>query len=62
MMTGALALDGALASIDCRVKMVSHGGSHDILICEMAAITQKENYQELLYVNLINYIIQIIYI
>ncbi|WP_119944363.1 flavin reductase [Neorhizobium sp. NCHU2750] len=49
--TGAPALDGALASIDCRIRSVSDGGSHDILICEVEAIRQDQDGHSLLYLN-----------
>jgi flavin reductase len=51
MSTGAPALDDALASLDCRVRTVSDGSSHDILICEVQAIRQRSEGQGLLYFN-----------
>src|SRR3954468_11240520 len=36
--TGAPALDDALISLDCKVRTISDGGTHDILICEVLAI------------------------
>jgi flavin reductase len=47
--TGAPALDDALISLDCRVKTISDGGTHDILICEVVAIRQNEGGQALIY-------------
>jgi flavin reductase len=47
--TGAPALDGALASIDCRIRTVADGNSHDILICEVEAIRQKSEGDGLVY-------------
>lgn len=47
--TGAPALDGALASIDCRVRTVADGNSHDILICEVEAIRQQSEGDGLVY-------------
>lgn len=49
--TGAPALDGALASLDCRIRSVSDGGSHDILICEVDTIRQETDGEALLYLN-----------
>jgi flavin reductase len=49
--TGAPALDGALVSIDCRIRSVSDGNSHDILICEVEAIRQNDDGQGLVYFN-----------
>ena len=49
--TGAPALDGALASLDCRVRTVSDGSSHDILICEVETIRQTDASQGLIYFN-----------
>jgi flavin reductase len=39
--TGAPALDGALVSIDCRIRTVADGNSHEVLICEVEAIRQQ---------------------
>jgi len=47
--TGAPALDDALISLDCKVKSVSDGGTHDILICEVVAIKENEGGQALIY-------------
>ncbi len=47
--TGAPALDDALISLDCRVKTISDGGTHDILICEVLAIKENEGGQALIY-------------
>jgi flavin reductase len=51
MTTGAPALEGALASIDCRIRSVSDGGSHDILVCDVQAIRQQTDGKPLLYFN-----------
>jgi flavin reductase len=42
-------LDDALISFDCRVKAISDGGTHDILICEVVAIRENEGGQALIY-------------
>lgn len=47
--TGAPALEGALASIDCRIRTVADGNSHDILICEVEAIRQQSEGDGLVY-------------
>lgn len=47
--TGAPALDGALASIDCRIRTVADGNSHEILICEVEAIRQQSEGHGLVY-------------
>lgn len=47
--TGAPALNDALISFDCRVKTISDGGTHDILICEVVAIRENEGGQALIY-------------
>lgn len=47
--TGAPALDDALISFDCRVKTISDGGTHDILICEVVAIRENDGGQALIY-------------
>jgi flavin reductase len=47
--TGAPALDDALISLDCKVKTISDGGTHDILICEVVAIRENEGGQALIY-------------
>ncbi|WP_283194570.1 flavin reductase [Rhizobium sp. AN80A] len=47
--TGAPALDDALISLDCKVKSVSDGGTHDILICEVVAIRESEGGRALIY-------------
>ena len=47
--TGAPVLDDALVSLDCRVKTVSDGGTHDILICEVVAIRENDGGQALIY-------------
>lgn len=49
METGAPVLEGALASIDCQIRSISDGGSHDILICEVIALRQKAEGSALLY-------------
>lgn len=38
--TGCLRLDEALASFDCRISQVVSVGTHDILFCEIVAITR----------------------
>ncbi len=47
--TGAPALDDALISLDCKVRTISDGGTHDILICEVLAIKENEGGQALIY-------------
>lgn len=49
--TGAPALEDALVSLDCRIKTVSDGGTHDILICEVVSIRENEGGQALIYFN-----------
>jgi flavin reductase len=49
LVTGAPALDGALVSIDCRIRSVTDGNSHDILICEVEAIRKQDEGQALVY-------------
>jgi flavin reductase len=51
METGAPVLEGALASIDCRIKAVHDGSSHDIFLCEVIAIRQNDIDQALIYLN-----------
>src|SRR5690349_15766224 len=36
--TGAPALDGALASFDCRIVQIIEVGTHDVFICEADAV------------------------
>jgi len=38
--TGCPRLDDALASFDCRISQVVSVGTHDILFCEIVAITR----------------------
>ncbi|GAJ92003.1 pyrimidine utilization flavin reductase protein F [Agrobacterium sp. SHOUNA12C] len=47
--TGAPVLDDALISLDCRVKAISDGGTHDILICDVVAIRENDGGQALIY-------------
>jgi flavin reductase len=47
--TGAPALDDALISLDCKVRTISDGGTHDILICEVLAIKENEGGHALIY-------------
>jgi flavin reductase len=47
--TGAPALEGALASIDCEIETITDGKTHDILICEVKSIRQRPEGQGLMY-------------
>ncbi|MBB4566264.1 flavin reductase [Rhizobium leucaenae] len=47
--TGSPALEDALVSFDCRVVHRANGGTHDILMCEVDAIRQRDGGQGLIY-------------
>lgn len=49
--TGSPVLDNSLVSFDCRIKSVSDGGTHDILMCEVIDIKQNEGGSPLIYFN-----------
>lgn len=49
--TGAPVLDGALASFDCRIRTISDGGTHDILICDVVDTVASEGEVALMYFN-----------
>ncbi|MFT4184913.1 MAG: pyrimidine utilization flavin reductase protein F [Rhizobium sp.] len=47
--TGSPALEDALVSFDCRIVHRADGGTHDILMCEVDAIRQRDGGQGLVY-------------
>ena len=47
--SGAPMLDEALINFDCRISNRVVAGSHDILICEILAIRQRESGDGLVY-------------
>ncbi len=47
--TGSPVLEDALVSFDCRIVKIADGGTHDILICEVAAIKRNDGGQGLVY-------------
>ena len=47
--TGAPVLEAALVSFDCRITSVADGGTHDILLCEVAAIDDSTTGSALIY-------------
>ncbi|PST19618.1 pyrimidine utilization flavin reductase protein F [Rhizobium sp. JAB6] len=47
--TGAPVLEDALVSFDCRIVRQADGGTHDILLCEVDAIRQRDSGQGLIY-------------
>ncbi|MGF9564533.1 flavin reductase [Neorhizobium sp. BT27B] len=51
LLSGGLALDGALASFDCEITSVADGHSHDILICRVLETQVSDGGQSLIYLN-----------
>jgi flavin reductase len=47
--TGAPVLDGAVVSLDCRIRQVVPVSTHDLLICDIAAIRQGDGAPGLVY-------------
>ena len=47
--TGAPVLDGALAAFDCRIVDRTSAGSHDVLVCEVAALGRPGAGEGLVY-------------
>jgi len=47
--TGAPALDGALASFDCRIVQIIEVGTHDVFICEADAVEVGSMHEGLIY-------------
>jgi flavin reductase len=47
--TGSPALDGAVVSVDCRIREVVAVSTHDLLICEVAAIRHGGGKRGLVY-------------
>lgn len=47
--TGAPVLEAALVSFDCQITSVVDGGTHDILMCEVAAIDETTTGSALIY-------------
>jgi len=41
--TGSPRLEGALASFDCRISEIAQIGTHDVLFCEVLALTVSHN-------------------
>jgi flavin reductase len=49
LVTGAPALDDALASLDCEVRSVIEVGTHSVFLCEIKAIRTAEKGDALIY-------------
>ncbi|WP_232628569.1 flavin reductase [Methylobacterium sp. Leaf118] len=49
LVTGAPVLPGALAAFDCRIVGRNRAGTHEVLICEVLALTRAEPADGLLY-------------
>lgn len=47
--TGAPVLDGALESFDCNVQAIFPSGTHDIVLCTVAAIKERRDGRALVY-------------
>lgn len=47
--TGSPALENAIASFDCKVSSILEAGSHDILICKVAAVRKSSDGRGLVY-------------
>ncbi len=47
--TGAPALEGAIASFDCRIVSRTNVGSHDVLFCRVASIADTHQPRGLVY-------------
>jgi flavin reductase len=50
-LSGAPLLEQASVSFDCRVRQCTEVGTHDVLICEVLAITTGERAESLIYFN-----------
>ena len=48
---GKKALEDASISFDCKIKLISSVGTHDILICEVLDIKHKPDCESLIYFN-----------
>lgn len=51
MPSGALALDGAVATFDCKISTIHRAGSHDVFFCEVLNFAVNEGETSLLYGN-----------
>lgn len=49
--TGSPVLEDASISFDCKIKLISSVGTHDILICEVLDIKHKPDCESLIYFN-----------
>ncbi|MGP4717488.1 NADH-dependent FMN reductase RutF [Psychrobacter sp. T6-6] len=49
--TGSPVLEDAIISFDCKIKLISSVGTHDILICEVLDIKHKPDCESLIYFN-----------
>ena len=49
--TGSPVLEDASISFDCKIKLISSVGTHDILICEVLDIKHKPDCDSLIYFN-----------
>lgn len=49
--TGSPVLEDAIISFDCKIKLISSVGTHDILICEVLDIKHKSDCESLIYFN-----------
>ena len=47
--TGSPVLEDAIISFDCKIKLISSVGTHDILICEVLDIKHKTDCESLIY-------------
>jgi len=47
--TGSPVLEGAAASFDCRVSQTVSVGTHDILFCEVLALSRQQDAAALVY-------------
>ncbi len=49
--SGSPILQEASVSFDCRLSQITEVGTHDVLVCEVVAITTSEQAQSLIYFN-----------
>ncbi|KQQ62430.1 FMN reductase [Pseudomonas sp. Leaf127] len=49
--SGSPILQEASVSFDCRLSQITEVGTHDVLVCEVMAITTSEQAQSLIYFN-----------
>nr|WP_316643352.1 flavin reductase [uncultured Roseateles sp.] len=49
LVTGAPALDEALASLDCEIRSVIEVGTHDMFLCEVKAVRMADGGDALIY-------------